>query len=117
MTSSRSIILKTYFSILDDKKLSGCSDGALIGVNRDIDHSKCMSHAKGNVLKNYLKNYLPDQFKIQWKNLQTFWGNANHAPNNKMQSFNRWLKSNQRPTSDDLQYLSDYLNDTINITG
>ena len=111
------IILKTYLSLLDDKKLPGCSDGALLGVTRDLEHSKCMSHSMGNVLKSYLKNYLSTQFKLHWQNLQTFWGNANHAPNDKIKSFNRWLKSNPRPSSDDLQTISEYMNETVNMKG
>ena len=109
--------MKTHFSLLDDKKLPGCSDGALIGVTREKEHSKCMSHATGCVLKSYLKNYLPDRFKIHWTNLQTFWGNANHAPNDKLQSFNRWVKSNPKPSSDDLEYINEYLNDTVTMKG
>ena len=109
--------MKTHFSLYDDKKLPGCSDGALIGVTRELEHSKCMSHAMGCVVKCYLKNYLPERFQLHWKNLQTFWINANHAPSDKIQSFNRWVKTNEKPSSDELEYINEYMNHTVNITG
>ena len=87
--------LKRYdlLSLYDEKKIPGCSDGALLGVTRELKYSKCMSHAWGCVVKSYLKYYLPDEFQIHWKNLQTFWVNASHAPSDKIKSFNRWIKT------------------------
>ena len=97
--------------------MPGCSDGALLGVTRELEYSKCMSHAWGCVVKSYLKYYLPDEFQIHWKNLQTFWVNASHAPSDKIKSFNRWIKTNEKPSSDDLEYINEYMDDKINITG
>ena len=111
--------LKRYdlLSLYDDKKLPGCSDGALTGVTKELESSRCMSHGFACIVKNYMKNYLVEQYQVHWKNLQTFWSNASHAPDDKNQSFNKWIKSNEKPSSDDLEYINEYMNETVNITG
>ena len=104
--------------VYESKLIPACSDGALVGVTKDIDSSKCMSHNMNCVIKTMLyKDYMGAELESYWKGLQQFWNNANHAPNDKTVYFNKWIKSNPKPTSSDVEYLMEFMDEKLTLQG
>ena len=72
----------------------------------------------GCISKCYLNSYLPEDLNDHWQNLQQFWINASKTrKNDKLQSFNKWIKSNEKPSTEDVEYANEYMNDKIDIKG
>ena len=105
--------------IFESKMIPVCSDGALSGVGKQLESSECMSHKHNRVTQTWLthNDYLTPDMALYWKNLQNFWNSSNHAPNDKTVYFNKWLKSNQKPTEMDIEYLSDWMNEKLTLKG
>ena len=77
-----------------------------------------MSHKHNRSTQTWLthNDYLTPDLALYWKNLQNFW-NSSHVPKDKTVYFNKLLKSNQKPTEMNIEYLSDWMNEKLTLKG